>query len=376
MRSRVPWLALLGFAGLGCNAFGGAAAELSGAGGAANTTSTTASAASGAGAGPGASGSGGGATGGSTSTGSVGVEDCTNGVDDNGDGLVDCEDPQCGAFACVPAAPAGWSLPGAFYYDIPQTVPACPMADPTRVVSGNAGLTFQNDSCQMCTCGQRTGQSCTNITVASYTTASNCTGQASNHVTTPNHCVSGFFNNPSVEARTNYVAGSCLPDGGSITDAPAATWTKVGKLCAPEATGKCASPDSVCAPKVGGEFGPSACISHDGDVGCPPGYPEKTTLYGDLIDTRGCSGCSCNPPANDCTAAISYYQGGNGDCGYSSPPGTITFATTGVCEQISNIESVYVGALSWPSQNTQCSASGGAPTGTVTPTSPTTVCCR
>jgi len=34
------------------------------------------------------------------------VENCTNGVDDDGDGLVDCEDPECAASpACVPAPP-------------------------------------------------------------------------------------------------------------------------------------------------------------------------------------------------------------------------------------------------------------------------------
>lgn len=49
--------------------------------------------------------------------GATGVEDCANGDDDDGDGLTDCADPDCGAvgYACVAAPPSGWSGPVAIY---------------------------------------------------------------------------------------------------------------------------------------------------------------------------------------------------------------------------------------------------------------------
>lgn len=36
-------------------------------------------------------------------TGSCGaIEDCTNGIDDDGDGLIDCDDPDCGGVGTCP----------------------------------------------------------------------------------------------------------------------------------------------------------------------------------------------------------------------------------------------------------------------------------
>src|SRR6185436_995373 len=39
------------------------------------------------------------------------AEDCENGVDDDGDGLVDCADPDCAklGYQCVAAVPSGWT---------------------------------------------------------------------------------------------------------------------------------------------------------------------------------------------------------------------------------------------------------------------------
>ncbi|MGA7121295.1 MAG: hypothetical protein WBY94_14420, partial [Polyangiaceae bacterium] len=57
------------------------------------------------------------------------TENCTNGIDDNCDGLVDCAEPSCqtAGYACVGAAPAGWSGPDLFWTGAAgATAPACP----------------------------------------------------------------------------------------------------------------------------------------------------------------------------------------------------------------------------------------------------------
>jgi hypothetical protein len=73
---------LLGAAGCGAAFESGG-----GAGGASGTTTS-----------PGGAGQGGGGG---------GAEDCTNGVDDDGDGAIDCDDTDCGAYQCAPSAPPG-----------------------------------------------------------------------------------------------------------------------------------------------------------------------------------------------------------------------------------------------------------------------------
>src|SRR5262245_29671494 len=55
------------------------------------------------------------------------TEDCTNGVDDDGDGAVDCEDPDCAgaAFTCVAPAPADWNGPAIFGQTVGDHALAC-----------------------------------------------------------------------------------------------------------------------------------------------------------------------------------------------------------------------------------------------------------
>jgi hypothetical protein len=358
---RVPWLLLLGLASSGCNAFGGAEKELAGAGGASHGSSSAAS-----------------SVGGSTSSGS-GVEDCTNGVDDNGDGLVDCDDPQCQDFECVDAPPAGWTKPGAFYLGASMNqIPDCPPNDPAPKAQGGFGLMFDDCSCHDCGCDSRSGQSCDRLIIDLYQNATDCTGTKQVNMSTDNRCATGLFDGMSVETTTNYVAGTCPATGGEVLFKPAPTFSKRGEVCEPDAVGKCSQKNAVCAAKiVDGAFGPKACTSKSGDQACPTGYPNKTVLYQDTTDTRGCGMCVCNPPANDCKATVTYFEGGNGDCNASNPPGTAVTGTLGVCQSVPpQILSVKFGVLTWPSATDGCTPSGGQPTGTVVGAMPITVCCR
>ena len=84
-------------------------------------------------------------------------EVCTNGMDDDLNGLADCADPACAAaFACVPVAPAAWNGPVALYDGDPATAPACPPDRPTIAYQGNGDLIAEPATCDACTCTQPT----------------------------------------------------------------------------------------------------------------------------------------------------------------------------------------------------------------------------
>lgn len=59
-----------------------------------------------------------------------GGELCDNGVDDDGNGKVDCEDPACGDYECVEVPPEGW--------DGPYRIREVPFDDPTKPCAGGA----------------------------------------------------------------------------------------------------------------------------------------------------------------------------------------------------------------------------------------------
>ena len=63
-----------------------------------------------AGAAVGGEGAGGGASGGGGAGGAPAGEQCLNGLDDDDDGFIDCEDPECESVTCV-EIPPGWLGP-------------------------------------------------------------------------------------------------------------------------------------------------------------------------------------------------------------------------------------------------------------------------
>ena len=79
-------------------------------------------------------------------------EQCLNGIDDDGDQLVDCADPDCkgAGYQCSPNPPAGWSGPFAFY-DGPSA-PACPSSFSNEFANGGIGFLGPPAACSKCTC--------------------------------------------------------------------------------------------------------------------------------------------------------------------------------------------------------------------------------
>jgi hypothetical protein len=162
-------------------------------------------------------------------------------------------------------------------------------------------------------------------------------------------------------------------------DVPAAQWNEVGRVCAPTSVGGGCSGSQVCVPvSPGNGFIAKACIVQTGAGSCPPGssYSIQHTYYANMDDTRGCSpACTCADAQNvQCT-------GGMVDV-YTSPicsgVNVTNIPIDGQCHQLMIQGSAYAMATapSTPVAATgSCTASNPQPTGNVTGSMPTTVCC-
>ena len=93
-------------------------------------------------------------------------ENCTNGIDDNCDGKIDCDDPMCQpAYECVPSwATTGWTAPVVLYDDTvaggPAPAPAsCTAPYAEDVMDGHDTPVGAPAACS-CSCGAVQGASC------------------------------------------------------------------------------------------------------------------------------------------------------------------------------------------------------------------------
>lgn len=172
------------------------------------------------------------------------VELCLNGIDDDGDDLADCDDPDCGAYACVPASSADYAM-------------ARTAGDPCPASSIATTLA----KCESCSC---TGTGSCSLDIDFYADA-NCT-QYLLSKTQP-----GCYNVGSGQVR--WVRGTASPPANCQppADAPPST---VG-ACVATSAGHCAG-NNVCLPQ---EFAASPCVLASGAVArvaAPPSRPTRS----------------------------------------------------------------------------------------------------
>ncbi len=165
----------------------------------------------------------------------TGVEDCTNGIDDNCDGKIDCDDPTCQpAFTCIPPLPSGWIGPIEFWQAAnPATAPACQTdyGNPRDLHGGTFSAPAATCSC---TCTPA-GQVC--APTGSFFSQTTCSGTCA--TVTPaadgtctqvpaGSCGSqGSFMLAGTPAPT---AGTCAASAVTTNKAPA-TWTASARVC-------------------------------------------------------------------------------------------------------------------------------------------------
>jgi hypothetical protein len=305
------------------------------------------------------------------------VEDCTNGIDDNCDDLVDCADPECsgdaGAYSCtILPADDGWSLVA-----FQAGSAACPPyfgTTPTPVYSNVVG---DSNSCgcnctntQPATCGGAWAWS--SLGTASCGTVPNSGGnpvdngacQSSNGVDNLNDT----FVFQGAPNNVGTIAGAC-----SATATPTQPpLTKVsGETCALPAFGKGCGVGAVCAPKVPSSF--HRCSLSSSEATCPTGF-DLTSLVTGYTDTRGCSGCSCGTVDLGCNVTGMRFFAGAGCTGGSYDMKTACTSESGLPggNSYSFQADLYTSA-----SGTECTVTSPSnPTGNVTTTGAEIVCCE
>jgi hypothetical protein len=342
----------------------------------------------------------------STSSG-MGSEDCTDGIDNDGDGKIDCADSDCTVgFSCHNPVPVGWTghyaLADGSFAALPGNCPGSTYPNPfyTGYRSPNAAP----PQCSACSCGSPQGATCTvdKIHVTSATCAEVLGGVANCYKgVTPiidgachnlgipgglktcgppdvatNTCPPGTqVCNLSVYLDDAVVAGGvCAPSTQAPTITPF-TWSNAARACLPTTEGKGCANDFACLPNAAAPFG-AVCISKLGDNACPAGsgYTTKKVFYDlDPTDTRACSDCSCGAPNGfSCTTAITTYS----DTACTSANST-TDASMSACNSFVNNPAVgSYKSVSTTFTGGTCAASGGQAMGSVVPQNAVTFCCQ
>ena len=312
----------------------------------------------------------------------MGTEDCTNGIDDNCDGLVDCADPLCQAagYSCATVAPTGWIGPVALYEGV---APAqnCPAGYAPIVNAKGGGLTAPSAQCG-CTCTAGAAQ-CAASAGQFYSDATICATACAGTVSIPSgvctataHCggASVSFNAPAPA----WVGGACTPQ--PTKNVPAAIFGTSARVCSwsgtPDVPGGCNGGGDQCVKAPTAPYGTRLCIYQSGDpaaTACPPGpYSAYHVYYSGLNDTRSCTTCSCGgatATGGSCSGTIDLYSGSS--C-TGTTPRTFAFGTT-TCLALS---SPQFALGTYAPAGGGCGAGiGGQSAGSASATGATTVCC-
>ena len=207
------------------------------------------------------------------------VEECANGVDDDDDGKVDCADEDCGAAACVPAAPEGWLGPFLVAYD----GAACPEGANARVTGTLCGG-----------CGCEGAVSCGPSSV-SFGDAG-CPAPLDQSLPVGDGaCVDLGVSGGALGAKGDIplTSAACSPTGSG--------GTRQATICDTSGGAGCEAPTS-CFDDLEG-----ACVTRDGDWSCPEGFPARRSLATGAV--TGCGACECEPSPSSCSGTTSLFSG-------------------------------------------------------------------
>lgn len=308
------------------------------------------------------------------------VEDCLNGIDDDGDGFVDCEDPKCQVdYGCAVDPEAGWT--GLVYVQEitynPNGAPPSPCPDGKL-----PGIYYAGPSqaeCSSCSC-MLSGATCTapKIEVNHLT---NCSTVEGSMQATNTACVvwnvSDVGAGMDITAPPNVVSkGTCTANGGALINPD--PWGQEVRVCAVQA-GKGCSAGKSCVKKAPAGFQDQVCISQAGAAACPAGWTDQSLqVYSGGTDGRACSTCTCDNSTVTCTGG-KYTVNATADC--SIAPGTtpIVVDQASGCDNVAPLSHMnnYMVSLK-PELGTPGGETCGTakPSGSVATMGDTRVCCR
>jgi hypothetical protein len=276
--------------------------------------------------------------------------------------------------SCQPEPPAGWKAV--------HVVPGDNSEGCTDPVMGGTAVTADAFTCPGCSCGAISGGACATSASVTYTRgASSCAPGCPKAVDTP---VDGTCANVPVvcssPATTNpngitvppvpITQGNCEPDSVVPPVLPTPDVSDLQTLCTPAVFAANCGAGQVCFENPPAGAVPRYCVASETAGPCPIEYPhERATIYTGVSDTRGCTECGCDLSGLSCEVSVTNYmaEGCPAGTGFTSP------ITAGQCTGMSNWESIQLQA-SVPA-TMQCNPVGGQPTGELSLTNETKICC-
>jgi hypothetical protein len=301
----------------------------------------------------------------------TGPENCTNGIDDDCNGLTDCADPACTTqgYACVTPSPkTGWDFV-AFDATSQAGCPATLMAknvdvDPTNLgapaVCGCTCAVGAPPSCEQGTFAAKGGNDSTCSLGGTNFPAS---GGACNNTTLPM--------TPFVQVTPPAAMGGMCTANGTTTKPP--TGATQGEVC----SGEKAFGSGCTAPQVCGlvPAGFTACVHHGGaNMGCPGAPYTMPHSVGTLQDSRSCGNCACGAPTATCSGFWNFYS--NGGCGGAV---TVQVTANGACDPTNAQPAAMFQSneLDVQPSNVACATPAAPPSmGGVTLNGADTICCE
>ena len=286
------------------------------------------------------------------------MEDCTNGVDDNGDGLVDCLDPQCSAvgFACVPV-PSGWALGTA----VGGSGDSCVDGWPQLAFKGGASIEWAPLSCS-CDCGAASGAVCSPVVPDAVVFGeANCTGTGIPLTVLPGFCVPQSAPMQSVLLKgSTATGGSCPQVVTHVVQTPPPAFTDPVHVCAPpQASAACGDSAKCAPPSLGGQ-----CLYKQGITECPDDSMVRRELLALPYDSRACN-CQCSP-GSACPQGVALFS--------DSTCGQAVMSTTAVGCTPWNTD-VLVAGVEGDIGQPACKQDGILYSGSVSPNAAYTLCC-
>ncbi len=296
-------------------------------------------------------------------------EDCTDGLDDDSDGFIDCADDDCATFSrCLPLTPAGWLGPFAVY-EGPEGV-NCPVTWPEPLAVPLAGQLAEGAiTCPVCSCNPT-------CTVTTYAAAGN------------DQCM------PAVWSQGTLTSGQCLPIPVADNLPQEILATRPVPTCPAVTTGTpvfeqnrydtvvtaCGGgPESECTAGVCKRVVPDdalaterVCIAAHGAYTCPAEWPDPSYVdAAEPYEGRSCRTCACSGPTALCGGSVQVFA--DAACTLCAN-GTATCATSeNSCLQL-GAGPFHMGydALNDPG----CSAIPSVVQGQVSMGDPWTLCCQ
>lgn len=308
------------------------------------------------------------------------AEDCTDGIDNNDDCRIDCEDPQCATSHLKCVDPTNQIIG---YGSKIAAASMCPGSQTATAINQN--LTLNGNCSTGCACQANSNWRCSSTLHVSNTQADCMANVERGNVALLSGAGATPLNDcdaiPGTPAATDYfkidnIVSNCPVDAAS-RGTLAAGWANSQKFCS-------TAPTQTTCQTIACMAAAGNCIAFNGNTAtCPAPFAFKEVWYRSYTDNRACT-CTCSASGGSC--AISGTQAQFTDsmtCMTGGMVKTNPATMTNMCIAANLMGMTPAAAFSFQARPA-CAPAGTAPTdlatemtaGRVTLNSPITLCCQ